>query len=168
MGWVWTNGDVWLTPAPEHGWMKMEEPWGTLNLVLIGTCITNQFIWECVISIKANLRSLKNPHNIGNDLSIIILESPILKAFFRIPNCACASKLGFSFDHIKLPLLGVLGCFFDHTKSPALRCYNHYSHKSFTHNSRSPSTIFHKSIINCSFLKKNQFKLELRIKSLYI
>jgi hypothetical protein len=149
----------------------MEEPWGnhegTLNLVLIGTCITNQFIWECVIAIKANWRSFKDPHNRGNDLSIMILVSPILKAFFRIPNCECASKVGFSFDHIKLPLLGVLGCFFDHTKSPALRCYNHYSHKSLLTIQEALATNFHKSIINCSFFK-NQFKLELCIKLLYI
>ncbi len=114
-GWVWVDQWWCVALTPRHQSMAedggtMREPWGnhegTLNLVLIGTCITNQFIWECVIAIKANWRSFKDPHNRGNDLSIMILVSPILKAFFRIPNCECASKVGFSFDHSKLPLFG--------------------------------------------------------------
>jgi hypothetical protein len=66
-GWVGVDQwiDVWLTPgtramAEDGGTMRDLKPSPNRDL------ITLQFIWECVIAIKANLRSLKDPHNRGN------------------------------------------------------------------------------------------------------
>ncbi len=70
--------------------------------------------------------------------------------------------LGSSFNHIKIPLLGILGSLFDHTKGPPfedLRCYPHDLYKSLLIIQRAPTTIVHKFITNWLNVQKISFNL---------